>query len=107
MSDNLRRYRAIRDALTQCYPGQPSGTVARHLITLAALISGIVGSKSTQLPHIAAQVPNGTKLESRAKHMGAVQLTPALVGRIDRLEQGELVPKRLDPATGRFQERPQ
>jgi Transposase DDE domain len=67
MSDNLRRYRAIRDALTQCYPGQPSGTVARHLITLAALISGIVGSKSTQLPHIAAKVPHGTKPESRVK----------------------------------------
>src|SRR5215468_7920259 len=67
MSDNLRRYRAIRDALTQWYPGQPSGTVARHLITLAALISGIVGSKSTQLPHIAAKVPNGTKPESRVK----------------------------------------
>ena len=50
MSDNLRRYRAIRDALTQWYPGQPTGTVARHLTTLAALISGIVGSKSTQLP---------------------------------------------------------
>ena len=50
MSDNLRRYRAIREALTQCYPGQPSGTVARHLITLAALIRGIVGSKSTPLP---------------------------------------------------------
>jgi hypothetical protein len=67
MSDNLRRYRAIREALTQCYPGQPSGTVARHLITLAALISGIVGSKSTQLPHIAAQVPNGTNPDSRVK----------------------------------------
>ena len=67
MSDNLRRYRAIRDALTQCYPGQPSGTVARHLITLAAFISGIVGSKSTQLPHIATKVPNGTKPESRVK----------------------------------------
>jgi Transposase DDE domain len=67
MSDNLRRYRAIRDALTQCYPGQPSGTVARHLRTLAALISGIVGSKSTQLPHMAAKVPNGTKPESRVK----------------------------------------
>ena len=40
MRDNLRRYRAIREALTQCYPGQPSGTVARHLSTLAALISG-------------------------------------------------------------------
>jgi len=34
---------------------------------LAALISGIVGSKSTQLPHIAAKVPNGTKPESRVK----------------------------------------
>ena len=67
MSDNLRRYRAIRDALTQYYPGQPSGAVARHLITLAALISGIVGSKSTQLPHIAAKVPNGTPPDSRVK----------------------------------------
>ena len=65
MSDNLRRYRAIRDALTQWYPGQPSGTVARHLSPLAALISGIVGSQSTQLPHIAAKVPNGTTPASR------------------------------------------
>jgi hypothetical protein len=69
MSDNLRRYRAIRDAFRQGYPGQPSGPVARHWITLAALISGIVGSKSTQLPHIAAQVPNGTQPESRAKRL--------------------------------------
>src|SRR5215475_1971250 len=67
MRDNLRRYRAIRDALTQCYPGQLFGMVVRHLIILAALISGIVGSKSTQLPHIAAKVPNGTKHESRVK----------------------------------------
>ena len=67
MSDNLRRYRAIRDALTQDYPGQPSGAVARHLITLAALISGIVGSTSTQLPHRAAKVPNGTPPDSRVK----------------------------------------
>jgi hypothetical protein len=37
------------------------------LRTLAALISGIVGSKSTQLPHMAAKVPNGTKPESRVK----------------------------------------
>jgi Transposase DDE domain len=67
MSDNLRRYRAIREALIQGYPGPLSGTVTRHLITLAALISGIVGSKSTQLPHVAAHVPNGTKPESRVK----------------------------------------
>jgi hypothetical protein len=67
MSDNLRRYRAIRDALCQWYPGQPTGTVARHWTTLAALMSGIVGSKSTHLPHIATQVPDGTKPESRVK----------------------------------------
>ena len=67
MSDNLRRYRAIRAALLQGYPGQPTGTIARHLTTLAALMSGIVGSKSTQLPHIATKVPDGTKPESRVK----------------------------------------
>jgi len=67
MRDNLRRYRAIRDALTQGYPGQLNGHVARHLTTLAALISGIVGSKRTQLPHIATQVPDGRKPESRVK----------------------------------------
>jgi hypothetical protein len=37
------------------------------VITLAALLSGIVGRKSTPLPHIAATVPNGTKPASRVK----------------------------------------
>src|SRR2546427_5718108 len=69
MSDNLRRYRAIRDALIQGYPGQPTGTVARHLTTLAALISGIVGSKSTQLPSVATKIPDGTQPESRVKRL--------------------------------------
>ena len=67
MSDNLRRYRAIRDALTHAYPPPPTGNCARHLQTLAALISGIVGSKSTQLPHIATKVPDGTQPESRVQ----------------------------------------
>jgi Transposase DDE domain len=67
MSDNLRRYRAIRDALMHAYPTPPTGNFARHVQTLAALISGIVGSKSTQLPHIATKVPDGTKPESRVK----------------------------------------
>src|SRR5712692_9057093 len=69
MSDNLRRYRAIRDAFTQGYPGQPTGTVARHLTTLAALISGIVGSKSTPLPSGATTIPDGAKPESRVKRL--------------------------------------
>jgi hypothetical protein len=67
MSDNLRQYRAIRTALTQGYPSEPIGRVARHVATLAALISGIVASKSTQLPHIAAHVPAGAQPESRVK----------------------------------------
>ena len=67
MSDNLRRYRAIRDALKHAYPTPPTGHFARHLNTLAALISGIVGGKSTQLPQIAAKVPDASKPESRVK----------------------------------------
>ena len=69
MRDNLRRYRAIREALTQGYPGQPTDRVTQHLTTLAALISGIVGSKSTQLPSVATKIPDGTKPESRVKRL--------------------------------------
>jgi hypothetical protein len=61
MSANLRRYRAIRRSLTQCYPGDPTGHVARHLNTLAALISGIVASKSMHLPQVVTKVPDGNK----------------------------------------------
>ena len=50
MSDSLRRYRAIRDALLQLYPTTLTARQARHLTTLAALISGIVGSRQTHLP---------------------------------------------------------
>src|SRR4029453_1797232 len=67
MSDTPRQYRAIRKVLTQGYPGEPQGQRARHLTTLAALISGIVASKRTQLPHIAAKVPDGAQAESRVK----------------------------------------
>src|SRR6266478_3305116 len=69
MRDNLRQYRAIRDALPQGYPGEPTGRRARHLATLAAFISGIVASKSTQLPTVASHVPDGTKPESRVKRL--------------------------------------
>ena len=64
MSDNLRQYRAIRDALTQGYPGEPTGHVARHLTTLAALISGIVASKSTQLPTVLRPCPMAPSLRA-------------------------------------------
>jgi hypothetical protein len=69
MSDNLRRYRAICHALTQAYPVAPQGHLARHLMTLAALMSGIVGGRSTPLPTMATKVPSGTKPESRVKRL--------------------------------------
>jgi len=67
MSDNRRRYRAIKAAIMQLYPTEPRGNTARHLHTLAALVSGIVGSRSTNLPAIAGKAPDGTKRESRVK----------------------------------------
>jgi hypothetical protein len=69
MSDNLRRYRAIHRALTQCYPGEMSGRMAQHVTTLAAFISGIVGSKSSQLPSIATKIADQAKPESRVKRL--------------------------------------
>jgi hypothetical protein len=43
--------------------------MARHLTTLAMFISGIVGSKSSQLSSIAAKIPAQVKAESRIKHL--------------------------------------
>lgn len=67
MSDCVRRYRAIRAALNQAYPREPRGNQARHLNTLAALISGIVGAKHSHLPKLAREVPDGAKPASRVK----------------------------------------
>ena len=64
MSDTHRRYCAIHDALKQLMP-QAKGHLAQHLVTLAALICGIVGSKSTQLPAVATKIPGPAKRLSR------------------------------------------
>ena len=65
-------YCAIQSQLKQLYPTEPKGNIARHLNTLAALVSGIIGSKRTHLPAIASELPNGSspkdgKRESRSK----------------------------------------
>lgn len=67
MSDNHRRYRSIRTALAQMYFKEPRGYTAKQLNVLAALISGIVGSRRTNYPQIASKVPDQTKVESRVK----------------------------------------
>jgi len=69
MSDNLRRSRAIHQALKRWYPGEPRGRLAQHLTSLAAFMSGIVGSKSSQLPSLATKVPDRAKPDSRVKRV--------------------------------------
>ena len=81
MSDNLRRYCAIQLALKQLYPTEPTGNLARHLSTLAALVSGIIGSRKTHLPAIASELPNGSspkggKRESQAKRFARFLQNP-------------------------------
>jgi hypothetical protein len=51
----------------QLYPGEPQGNVARHLNTLAGMVTGIVLGKSCQLPTLAGKAPDGTLPESRSK----------------------------------------
>lgn len=69
MSDNLRVYRAVRDALHQLYPTEPKGDFARHLTTLAMLICGILQSRHCQLPAIARKVPDRNRPPSRIKRL--------------------------------------
>ena len=67
MSDSRRVYRAIRQALKQLYPREPQGNLARHLNTLAGMVTGIVLGKSCQLPTLASKAPDDTLAESRSK----------------------------------------
>src|SRR6516225_4736528 len=95
MSDNLRRYRAIRQALQQCYPGEPSGRLAQHLTTLAAFISGIVGSKSSQLPSIATKVPERAKPDSRVKRLSRWLDNDAILEEVYFLPYAEMLLHQL------------
>ena len=67
MSDNARRFMAVRKTLLENYPAQGSRRLSRHLTTLAALIAGIVGAQSTHLNQIAQKAPDRTLAESRTR----------------------------------------
>jgi len=69
MSDSRRTHRAIKKAILQLYPTKPQGNLARHLATLVCLVSGIVLSKSCQLPKIASKVPGDVHPDSRTKQL--------------------------------------
>jgi hypothetical protein len=49
------------------YAKEPKGYTAKQLNILAALISGIVGSRRTNYPQIASKAPDLTQTESRVK----------------------------------------
>lgn len=57
MSDNLKRYLAIKRALRQLYPKEPQGRLAQSLNVLAMFINGIVTSKSTHMRQVAKKTP--------------------------------------------------
>ncbi|HEX2916102.1 MAG TPA: IS4 family transposase [Chloroflexia bacterium] len=68
MNDNLRRHRAIKEHLLQLCPNATSRQ-RQYLSVLAGIISGMVGSRHSNLPAIAAKVPStkGIKRESQIK----------------------------------------
>lgn len=69
MTDNLRRYCAIKKSLISLRPTEPKGNQARHINTLAMLISGVIGSKKCHLPAVASKIPTDAKPQSIVRRM--------------------------------------
>lgn len=69
MNGNRRTYRHIMSSLRQLYPHRLTARQAQHLNTLAAMIAGIVLSKSCRLEQIARKIPDKTQVESRIKRL--------------------------------------
>jgi hypothetical protein len=69
MTDSQRRYKGIRKALEKPYSYAPKGALARHLNVLAAMIGGIIGSRSTNLPDIAGKSSFRAQPESVVKRL--------------------------------------
>lgn len=67
MPDCYILFRSILKMLKKLSPVELQGNQARRLTTMAAFISGIIGSKSCQLPKVSSNVADGTKPESRNK----------------------------------------
>lgn len=68
MSDSRRTYSAIQTKLVQLR-GYPTGRVLQRTAVLAAFITGIVRSKSTQGRKVAEQSGLRSKVESRVKQL--------------------------------------
>jgi hypothetical protein len=69
MSDNLKRYRAIKAGLYQVYATPLQGRLQQSLNVLAMFINGIVASRSTHLRAVAKKTPTSAKVTSREKQL--------------------------------------
>lgn len=78
MSDNLKRYLAIKKGLLQLYPQRPSGHLEQGLNTLAMFINGIVASKSTHTREVAKKTRTGAKVNSREMQLSRWYKNPAV-----------------------------
>lgn len=84
MSDSRRRYRAIVTKLEQLYP-EAKRRKQQHLAVLAAFISGVVGSRSTQTRQVAGQAGVGGKMASRVKQLERWYRNAAITPQTDYL----------------------
>jgi hypothetical protein len=112
MSDNRRVYRRIKSGLRQLYPKQLTGNQARHMETLAMMVTGIVQSKQSHLEVMAGHVPARSKVTSRAKKFARfiqneniskeTYFLPLLVPLLSELAQGGSLVLVMDASeTGR------
>jgi hypothetical protein len=67
MNDCKTVYRKVNHFVQCLYPGQLKGNLRRNMNTLAAMITGIIIGKETQLPLIALNVPEEIKVPSTEK----------------------------------------
>lgn len=70
MSDNIRRFRSIKNGLMKLLPHKATGNFARHFETMAFMISGVIASQSCHLPKVASKVADLRKPESRVRSFG-------------------------------------
>jgi hypothetical protein len=64
MSDYKTIYRQVKEFVKRMYPLKLTGNLRRNMNTLTAMMAGIIIGKQTQLPKIAANVPELIKLPS-------------------------------------------
>ena len=65
--DSKTTYRKVNEFMQCLYPGVLKGNHRRNMNTLVAMVTGIIMGKKTQLPEIAANVPEAIKLPSTEK----------------------------------------